>query len=404
LLPFLLWAAVAAAPSSASAGDSSKDRARQHYKKATQLYDIGRWDEAIAEYEKAYALHEDPSLLFNMAQTCRRKGDLKRALDLYKNYLVKEPESPLRGEVEDRIRTLKTQVEQGEQSNEAQKPAAVAPPALVPVPPVVVPASGPAPGAPPLLAPAPAAVQPLTSAPAPAASAPPAAPAPLPVPAAAPAPVAPQPLAGTPAASPVPTAPAVYQPVYRPMPLAAPPAQPSAAPVAPIYPMPPPAYYAYPPAQTGPAAPPPAVYAPPAGPRPMAPAPAPIGVGSQSPAPPAPVHAETGSSGLPLLITGALLTLGGVACLGAGVYYGVETKLISNRASSAKKFNPSDDSAGKNAQQMQWVYGSIGVGGIVVGGILYAIGGWQRDSRKSSVSVVPQIQPNGAMLAATGAF
>jgi len=331
LLPFLLWAAVAAAPSAVSAGDSSKDRARQHYRKATQLYEIGRWDEAIAEYEKAYALREDPSLLFNMAQTCRRKGDLKRALDLYKNYLVKEPESPLRGEVEDRIRTLKAQVEQGEQSNEAQKPASVAPPALVPVPPVVVPASGPAPGAPPALAPAPAAVQPLTSAPAPAASAPPAA---------APTPVAPPPsLSGAPAASPVPTGPAVYQPVYQPMPLAAPPALAAPA-AAPTYPMPPPAYYAYPTAQTGPAAPPPAAYAPPAGPRPMAPAPAPIGVASQSPAPPAPAPAATGSSGLPLLITGALLTLGGVACLGAGVYYGIETKLISNRVSNAKKFNP----------------------------------------------------------------
>jgi hypothetical protein len=383
LLPFLLWTVVAAAPSSASAGDSSKDRARQHYRKATQLYDIGRWDEAIAEYEKAYALHEDPSLLFNMAQTCRRKGDLKRALDLYKNYLVKEPESPLRGEVEDRIRTLKAQVEQGEQSNEAQKPAAVAPPALVPVPPVVVPAPGPAPGARPALAPAPAAVQPLT---------------------AAPAPLAPQALeAGVPAASPALTAPAVYQPVYQPMPLAAPPALAAPA-AAPTYPMPPPAPYAYPPAQTGPGAPPPAVYAPPAGPRPMAPAPAPIGVGSQSRPPPAPPPAETGSSGLPFLITGALLTLGGVASLGAGVYYGIETKVISNRVSNAKKFNPSDDSAGKNAQKLQWVYGGIGVGGIVVGGILYAIGGWQRDSRKSSVSVVPQIQPNGAMLAATGAF
>lgn len=383
LLPFLLWTVVAAAPSSASAGDSSKDRARQHYRKATQLYDIGRWDEAIAEYEKAYALHEDPSLLFNMAQTCRRKGDLKRALDLYKNYLVKEPESPLRGEVEDRIRTLKAQVEQGEQSNEAQKPAAVAPPALVPVPPVVVPAPGPAPGARPALAPAPAAVQPLT---------------------AAPAPLAPQALeAGVPAASPALTAPAVYQPVYQPMPLAAPPALAAPA-AAPTYPMPPPAPYAYPPAQTGPAAPPPAAYAPPAVPRPMAPAPAPIGVGSQSRPPPAPPPAETGSSGLPFLITGALLTLGGVASLGAGVYYGIETKVISNRVSNAKKFNPSDDSAGKNAQKLQWVYGGIGVGGIVVGGILYAIGGWQRDSRKSSVSVVPQIQPNGAMLAATGAF
>ena len=54
-------------------GADNKEQARQHYKKASQLYDVGRWDDALAEYEQAYTLREDPSLLFNMAQTCRRK-------------------------------------------------------------------------------------------------------------------------------------------------------------------------------------------------------------------------------------------------------------------------------------------------------------------------------------------
>jgi len=351
---------------SASAGDSSKERARQHYKKATQFYDIGRWDEAIAEYEKAYALREDPSVLFNMAQTLRRKGDLKRALDLYKNYLVKDPESSLRGEVEDRIRTLKAQVEQSEQqpASEAQKPAALAPPPLVPVPPVVVPAPQPAPGPAPVPVPAPAALEPPAAVPAPA----------------------------PPAAAPA-----------LPVPPAAPPASAAATPAAAVAPVLPAAPVAYPPATTGPPAPPPAVSAPPVSP-PPAPVPAQIRVFTQASQSPASTTAATGSSGLPLLITGALLTLGGVASLGAAVYYGVQTKLLSNQVSDAKKFNPSDDSAGKRAQKLQWVYGGIGAGATLVGGILYSIGEWQRESRKPSVSVLPQIQPNGAMLAATGAF
>ena len=37
LLPVLLWTAVAGGTSPASAGDSGKDRARQHYRKATQF-------------------------------------------------------------------------------------------------------------------------------------------------------------------------------------------------------------------------------------------------------------------------------------------------------------------------------------------------------------------------------
>jgi TolB-like protein len=80
--------------------------AKQHYKKAVELYDVGRWDEAIAEFQIAYSLRADPVLLFNMAQAYRLKGDVKRALDLYRNYLMKDPNSRAREDVERRIRDL----------------------------------------------------------------------------------------------------------------------------------------------------------------------------------------------------------------------------------------------------------------------------------------------------------
>jgi tetratricopeptide (TPR) repeat protein len=86
------------------------EQARQHYQKGKQHFDLGKWDEAIAEFEEAYRLHNDPTLLFNLAQAHRRKGDLRRGLDLYKNYIIVNPESPKRDEIEKRIQTLEKEI------------------------------------------------------------------------------------------------------------------------------------------------------------------------------------------------------------------------------------------------------------------------------------------------------
>jgi hypothetical protein len=365
-LAFLILVSAPSAllPQTASAADNT-ELARQHYKKASQLYDVGRFDEALAEYEKAYSLREDPSLLFNMAQTCRRKGDLKRAHDLYKNYLIKDPESPMRAEVESRIKALKAQIEQSE------KPAAeVAPVVPIPASPsqaLEPPTPGPAPGpTPPSVVGAPQApiavpTLPVPSAPGQADTAAPLAPgAPIP-------PVA---------------APGTY-----------PPAQPQAAPGA--LPMATPGYYQAPPAPP----PPPAPFVP----GPSATSQAPMPVAQQTAPVPAPPK-ETGSSGWPLIITGTVVTMGGLVCLGLGVYNAVQTKLLSDKVTSAKTFSPSNDEQGKRAYKLQWIEGGIGIGAIVLGSTLYTIGSIQRSSRQSKVAVVPVVQPDGAMLAATGAF
>ena len=131
-------------PSSARADDEETEQARKHYQKGKQQFDLGKWDAAIAEFEAAYTLHADPNFLFNLAQAYRRKGDLQHALDLYRNYLIANPESPKRSDIEKRIKMLEKEMKRRPPATPVARPSE-APPA----PPVVVaPALGPEPSPP----------------------------------------------------------------------------------------------------------------------------------------------------------------------------------------------------------------------------------------------------------------
>jgi hypothetical protein len=102
-------------------------------------------------------------------------------------------------------------------------------------------------------------------------------------------------------------------------------------------------------------------------------------------------------------VIGTLTVLGGVALLGASAYYSGRTLWYSNKVTNADTFNASDDAAGKSAKKLQYWYGGFGGGAVVIGVVLHAIGASQRD-RASGIALVPQIDPHGAMLAASGAF
>ena len=129
----LLAALVLALASPARGDESATEQARQHYVTGTQQYDLGHWDDSIREFEKAYELRPDPSFLYNLAQAYRRKGDNKRALDLYRNYLVKVPKTPQRAEIEERIKSLQKQIEEADSGKPA--PSALEPTVTSPVPP-----------------------------------------------------------------------------------------------------------------------------------------------------------------------------------------------------------------------------------------------------------------------------
>jgi tetratricopeptide (TPR) repeat protein len=66
----------------------NQQKAEKHYKRARELYQLGRYREAIAQLEAALKL--DPGgaeLLYNLGLIHEKMGDVEEAVDAYKRYL-----------------------------------------------------------------------------------------------------------------------------------------------------------------------------------------------------------------------------------------------------------------------------------------------------------------------------
>jgi len=136
------YAVAAAVLLTLSAGVARGDdeaSAREHYVKGTRAYELGLYDEAIAEYMAAYKTKDDPALLFNLGQAHRLAGHAAEALRFYKTYLSKVPDAENRADVEGKIRELKELVEKQKQQPQtepfAPSGAVNALPAAEPAPP-----------------------------------------------------------------------------------------------------------------------------------------------------------------------------------------------------------------------------------------------------------------------------
>src|SRR5262249_48063526 len=84
----------------AAADEDAKDAARALNKAGTEAYDVGSYDEAIARYSAAYKAYPDARILFNLAQSYRKKGEYARAVDLYRAYLRNLPKGSERAGVD----------------------------------------------------------------------------------------------------------------------------------------------------------------------------------------------------------------------------------------------------------------------------------------------------------------
>jgi tetratricopeptide (TPR) repeat protein len=143
------------APVAARADDSTT--AREHYQRGTSFYDLGKYAEAIQEFEAAYQLKNDPALLYNLAQSHRLAGNAEQALHFYRTYLRYVPKAANRAEIEDRIKQLDQLVAQKSAMqttppNLAIPPPVAPPPVQTAPPPVTAP---PEPAPPPVTAPPP---------------------------------------------------------------------------------------------------------------------------------------------------------------------------------------------------------------------------------------------------------
>ena len=81
-----VWASVAHA--------DPADDAKTKWKHGSALYDLGKYDEAIAEFEAAYELDPDPAYLFASAQANRLAKHYDRAIDLFQRWADLRPDDP----------------------------------------------------------------------------------------------------------------------------------------------------------------------------------------------------------------------------------------------------------------------------------------------------------------------
>jgi len=110
----LLLLLLTLAPPAANADDLA--RARQHFARAETQYRLGKFAEALAQYQAAFRHASLPRLLFNMAQCHRHLGQRKKALFYYKlfrdDWKRRFPGTrpPNDAEVMERIRTLQKEL------------------------------------------------------------------------------------------------------------------------------------------------------------------------------------------------------------------------------------------------------------------------------------------------------
>jgi tetratricopeptide (TPR) repeat protein len=117
--------------------------ARDHYERGMKHYNLGEFEDAIAEFKQAYALSSAPALLFNLAQASRLKKDYEQALQFYRTYLRLSPNATNRADAEGRIAELDGLLKA--RAKEKEREAVV-----TPEPPAARPVETPAPAPPPV--------------------------------------------------------------------------------------------------------------------------------------------------------------------------------------------------------------------------------------------------------------
>jgi hypothetical protein len=135
-----------------AAGPSVDDekQARNLYERAEKNFDVGKFVDALADYQSAYEAKPLPGFLFNIAQCYRNMGNFERARFFFRRYLTLDPRAPNRRRVDELIAEMSKQLD--------AQAAAVAPtsgtaPPPVEAPPVVAPLTTPPSPTPPPLAP-----------------------------------------------------------------------------------------------------------------------------------------------------------------------------------------------------------------------------------------------------------
>jgi len=124
VLAAVMIVASLAAPASRAAGGGIDDEkeARRLFEHAELEFNVGKFPEALADYQSAYEAKPLPGFLFNIAQCYRNTGNFERARFFFRRYLALEPHAPNRHRVDELIAEMSRQLE-AKQAEAAAAPA-----------------------------------------------------------------------------------------------------------------------------------------------------------------------------------------------------------------------------------------------------------------------------------------
>jgi tetratricopeptide (TPR) repeat protein len=122
LLLVMLSLVAAVAPRTAHADDPATRAARRHFERGEKLFALGRFDDALDQYQAAFDAKPIPGFLFNIGQCHRNLGDYDQAIFSFKKYLKLDPDAPNRDAVEKLIDELEDKKARGEADRFVRKP------------------------------------------------------------------------------------------------------------------------------------------------------------------------------------------------------------------------------------------------------------------------------------------
>ena len=129
-----MFAAFAAPAWAASDGGAAGARpGRVLFEQAEAKFNVGRFDEALVDYQAAYDAEPLPAFLFNIGQCYRNMGNYERAQFFFRRYTALDPRSPNRPAAERLIAEMDKLA--AERAVEPVGDRPTSPPSLAAVPP-----------------------------------------------------------------------------------------------------------------------------------------------------------------------------------------------------------------------------------------------------------------------------
>ena len=106
----VLASALVCAPFAASSPAWAQDLAAagQHFDAAQEAFAAGQFERAAREYQTAFDITRESSLLENIGESWQRAGQLQKAVAAYRAYLLALPQAANRAAIEERVSSIET--------------------------------------------------------------------------------------------------------------------------------------------------------------------------------------------------------------------------------------------------------------------------------------------------------